>query len=151
MLNKEKKGGAEEKMKELMREIRMVVGMLMAGDAGGGQIGGGEGKEGRKDWRKRCGDRGRGVGCWSAGAWLPSTGREREKKRRWRQRLATPTTTASLCVSLPLSSSCSCHGLQGEGSLLRRPSDGWLQHVPSYVCVCVCFGVRCMATEAVIR
>lgn len=80
MLNKEKKGGAEEKMKELMREIRMVVGMLMAGDAGGGQIGGGKGKEGRKDWRKRCGDRGRGVGCWSAGAWLPSTGREREKK-----------------------------------------------------------------------
>lgn len=29
---------------------------------------------------ERWGDRGRGVGCWSAGAWLPATG----KKRRLR-------------------------------------------------------------------
>lgn len=42
----------------------------------------------------------------------------------------------SLSVSLPLSS-CDCCRLQGEGSHLCRPSDGWLQHVRSYMCVCV--------------
>lgn len=51
----------------------MVVGAL---DAGGSRLGCGDRSrmEGRKDCRKRCGDRGRGVGCRSAVAWLPSTG-----------------------------------------------------------------------------
>lgn len=96
--------------------------------------------KGRREERIGGRDVAIGGGALAAGLQGPGCLRrgEGEKKRRWRQRLATPTTTtASLCVSLPLSSSCSCRGLQGEGSLLRRPSDGWLQHVPSYVCVCV--------------
>lgn len=57
-----------------------------------------------------------------------------EKKTLERQWLETPL-SPSLSVSLPLSS-CDCCRLQGEGSHLCRLSDGWLQHVRSYMCAC---------------